>query len=145
MIIILLIYLDSVTQLPSLHCAHLWEEQCLFLSQLLHPFTYQILSIQLFLIFFNPSHSPLSIYTALVQAFIIYYFLILEAYFTYLNKKKRLNIKVEKEKRKLRGSIQSNDYIKTLCWDLHTLLSFYPSNNFMSSAVTSGYSVEKLR
>lgn len=51
MILILLIYLDSVTQLPSLHCAHLWEEQYLFLSQLLHPFTHQILSIQLFLMF----------------------------------------------------------------------------------------------
>lgn len=61
--------------------------------------------------FFNPSHSPLSISIALVQAFIISYFLILEAYFTYLSKKKRLNIKVEKEKRKLKTSMQSKHYI----------------------------------
>lgn len=36
----------------------------------------------------NPSPSPFSIDTALVQAFILSYFLIVEAHFNYVKKKK---------------------------------------------------------
>lgn len=62
-------------------------------------------SSNFFFIFLNPSHFPLSIYTTLVRAFIISYVLILEAYFIYVNKKTKLNIKVEKEKWKAGASM----------------------------------------
>lgn len=127
-IINLSLYLDSVIHHSSHQCDPSWAQHRLS-SRLrftsihtpnpVHP---------IFLHIHNPSHSPFAIYTALVQAFILSYFLIVEAHFNYVKKKKWLNIK-GKKKRERRELACKGTTTYQLCAEvfMHHLICLLPT------------------